>query len=188
MSQVKWLLDQVGLKVLDVELNAVNGGSFSVMAARQESAHAGHPERVNAVLEQERRRGLGTLKPYQDFRGRVFAHAEELAAMIKEIRARGQTVLGYGASTKGNVILQFCGLSEKDIPYIAEVNEEKLGCYTPGTGIPIISEKEARAMRPDYFLVLPWHFRNGLVAREKAYLQSGGRLIFPLPRIEIVTA
>lgn len=188
LSQVKWLMDQAGLKILDVELNAVNGGSFSVMAARKESPREGHPERVNAVLEQERQQGLGTLKPFQDFRGRVFAHAEELAATIKEITAHGQMVLGYGASTKGNVILQFCGLSEKEIPYIAEVNEDKFGCYTPGTGIPIISEKEARAMHPDYFLVLPWHFRNGLVARESAYLQSGGRLLFPLPRIEIVTA
>ena len=118
----------------------------------------------------------------------MYAHAEQLVATVKEIRARGQTILGYGASTKGNVILQFCGLTKQDIPFIAEVNEDKFGCYTPGTGIPIISEKEARAMHPDYFLVLPWHFRDGLVAREKTYLQGGGRLLFPLPRIEIETA
>jgi NDP-4-keto-2,6-dideoxyhexose 3-C-methyltransferase len=188
LSQVKWLMDRAGLRILDVELNAVNGGSFSVMAARQESPHAGHPERVSAVLEKEHQLGLETLKPFQEFRGRVFAHAEQLGNLVKEIRARGETILGYGASTKGNVILQFCGLTEQEIPYIAEVNEDKFGCYTPGTGIPIISEKEARAMHPDCFLVLPWHFRDGLVAREKAYLQGGGRLLFPLPRIEFVTA
>jgi NDP-4-keto-2,6-dideoxyhexose 3-C-methyltransferase len=188
LSQVKWLMDQAGLKVLDVELNAVNGGSFSVMVARAGSSRAGNPDRVNAILEVERRRGLDTLVPFREFRGRVSAHARDLVAAVRQIRAAGQTILGYGASTKGNVILQYCDLGENDIPYIAEVNEDKFGCFTPGTGIPIISEKEARAMHPDYFLVLPWHFRQALVEREKAYLQGGGRLLFPLPRIEIVTA
>jgi len=95
-------------------------------------------------------------------------------------------VLGYGASTKGNVLLQFCGLTDKDIPAIAEVNEDKFGCVTPGTLIPIVSEQEAAAMKPDYFLVLPWHFKDSIIRREQAFLASGGKLIFPLPEIEIV--
>jgi hypothetical protein len=94
-------------------------------------------------------------------------------------------VLGYGASTKGNVILQFCNITGKDIPFIAEINEDKFGSYTPGTWIPIISEKEAKAMRPDYFMVLPWHFRENILSREKAFLKSGGKLLFPLPRITL---
>ena len=95
-------------------------------------------------------------------------------------------MFGYGASTKGNVILQFCGLGPAEIPAIAEVNADKFGCFTPGTNIPIISEAEAHARRPDYFLVMPWHFRDNLLARESKYLSSGGRMLFPLPEIEIV--
>lgn len=95
-------------------------------------------------------------------------------------------MFGYGASTKGNVLLQFCGLTTDQIPYIAEVNEEKFGAFTPGTNIPIISEKEAKAMKPDYFFVLPWHFKNNILDREKDYITQGGKFIFPLPEIEIV--
>jgi len=97
-------------------------------------------------------------------------------------------VLGYGASTKGNVTIQYCGITERQVPFIAEVNEDKFGAFTPGSKIPIISEADARAMKPDYFIVFPWHFRQGIVERERAFLETGGRLIFPLPLIEIVTA
>ena len=95
-------------------------------------------------------------------------------------------MLGYGASTKGNVVLQFCNLTAAEIPAIAEVNEEKFGRFTPGTLIPIISEKEAKKMKPDYFLVLPWHFKDSILRREREYLDSGGKFIFPFPEIEIV--
>jgi hypothetical protein len=100
--------------------------------------------------------------------------------------ADGQKVLGYGASTKGNVLLQFCGFTEKDIPAIAEVNADKFGAFTPGTLIPIVSEAEARAMQPDYFLVLPWHFKEGILVREQEFIAKGGKMIFPFPEIEII--
>jgi hypothetical protein len=94
--------------------------------------------------------------------------------------------MGYGASTKGNVLLQFCGFTPFDIEAIGEVNEDKFGHVTPGTGIPIVSEAEVRKRRPDYLIVFPWHFRDGIIEREDEYLRRGGRLIFPLPEIEIV--
>ncbi len=95
----------------------------------------------------------------------------------------GKKVVGYGASTKGNVLLQFCGVTTAELPAIAEVNPDKFGAFTPGTGIPIVSEAEAHAMKPDYFLVLPWHFKEGIVQREAEFLASGGRMIFPFPEI-----
>ncbi len=95
-------------------------------------------------------------------------------------------MLGYGASTKGNVILQLCGITPELLPAIAEVNEEKYGCFTPGTRIPIISEADAESRKPDYLLVLPWHFRDNICERESAFLRRGGKLIFPMPRIEVV--
>ena len=130
--------------------------------------------------------GINTPRPYRDFEERVFRHREDLTRLIQALNADGKKILGYGASTKGNVVLQFCGLTAKDIPAIAEVNPEKFGHVTPGSHIPIISEAEAKAMKPDYFLVLPWHFKDGILRREKEYLSSGGRFIFPFPEIEIV--
>ena len=130
--------------------------------------------------------GLNTPRPYRDFEERVFRHRDDLTRLIRALNADGKKILGYGASTKGNVVLQFCGLTNKDIPAIAEVNPDKFGCFTPGTHIPIISEQEARAMKPDYFLVLPWHFKDGILRREKEYLTTGGKMIFPFPEIEIV--
>ena len=113
-------------------------------------------------------------------------HRENLRDAIGRLRDEGRVVLGYGASTKGNVLLQFCGLGPNEIPFIAEVNENKFGCLTPGSFIPIISENDAHAMSPDYFLVMPWHFRDNLIQREKTFLQKGGKMIFPLPKLEIV--
>ena len=130
--------------------------------------------------------GLGTPKPFRDFEERVFRHRDDLTRLIRSLTADGKKVLGYGASTKGNVVLQFCGFGPADIPAIAEVNTDKFGRVTPGSHIPIISEQEAKAMKPDYFLVLPWHFKDGILRREKDYLASGGKFIFPFPEIEIV--
>ena len=126
------------------------------------------------------------IKPYKEFSERAFLHRKNLTDLINALVADGKKIFGYGASTKGNVLLQFCGLTEKEIPFIAEVNEEKFGCYTPGSNIPIISEKEAKAMNPDYFLVLPWHFKDNILAREEEYIMNGGKFIFPLPEIIII--
>ena len=95
-------------------------------------------------------------------------------------------VYGYGASTKGNVLLQYCNIKSKDIKYIGEVNKFKFNKYTPGTKIKIISEKDIKKKKPDYLLVLPWHFKDHIIKKEQKYLNSGGKLLFPLPDIEII--
>jgi len=154
------------------------------MVAKSESSYPEATAVVNAMLRDEAGRGLQTPAPYSAFARRIFAHRDQLAAFIHGAKQAGKLILGYGASTKGNVILQFCNLSAADIPSIAEVNEDKFGCFTPGTRIPIISEREARALKPDYFLVLPWHFRQTIIDREHDYLAAGGQLLFPLPTIE----
>jgi len=130
--------------------------------------------------------GLHTEKPYREFEKRVLAHKNSLKDLVDKLIEDGKKIFGYGASTKGNVLLQYCGFSENEIQYIAEINEDKFGCFTPGTHIPIISESEAKKMKPDYFLVLPWHFRNNIIQRERDFLLNGGKFIFPLPFIEIV--
>jgi hypothetical protein len=186
LTVVKHILDSAGLRPLDVKMNAINGGSFAVTAVRQDDRRLGSEPVIEWLLEQEERMGLDTPRPYRDFEERVYRHRSDLVRLLKALADSGKTVVGYGASTKGNVVLQFCGLTEREITAIAEVNEDKFGAYTPGTHIPIISETEARAMQPDYFLVLPWHFKDGILHREAEYLASGGRMIFPFPEIEIV--
>ncbi len=185
LRQIKWMLDRCALKILNVEINDVNGGSFAVTAAPATSPLPANARQVEEILRAES--SLGTLTPYETFAKRVAAHRDELCSTLKEIATSGASLLGYGASTKGNVILQYCGLSIADIPAIAEVNPDKFGSFTPGTLIPIISEAEAHARKPDYFLVMPWHFRDNLLAREKAFLEAGGKMLFPLPKVEIVS-
>ncbi len=185
LKQLKWMTDRMGLKIIDVELNNINGGSFSVTVTKSNSYYYKKGSIVDKILSEEKRRELFELKPYKGFSQRVLKHREKLIKFIKNERDKNKKFIGYGASTKGNVILQFCNLTEKEIPLIAEVNKDKFGCFTPGTLIPIISEAEARAMKPDYFLVLPWHFKENIIEREKDYLSAGGKLFFPLPSLEV---
>lgn len=187
LSVVEKILAASGLQLVDVVMNNINGGSFAVTVARRGNlSHRVNHAVIDWMLEQEARMGLNTPKPYRDFEDRVFRHREDLVRLIRSLVADGKKVLGYGASTKGNVVLQFCGFTAADIPAIAEVNPEKFGRVTPGSHIPIISEAEAKAMQPDYFFVLPWHFKDGILRREKEYLAGGGKMIFPFPEIEIV--
>ncbi|MBI5630413.1 MAG: class I SAM-dependent methyltransferase [Elusimicrobia bacterium] len=187
LSQIRWMAEKSGLKILGVELNDANGGSFAVTAAKAGSAHEADASTVERLLAEEREQGLETPRPYEAFAERVRGHREALREFICEADVRDKRVFGLGASTKGNVVLQYCGFTDKDIPFMTEVNPDKFGAFTPGTLIPIIAEKEARAMRPDYFLVMPWHFRDNIIAREEAFLSSGGRLVFPLPSLETVS-
>jgi SAM-dependent methyltransferase len=186
LGVVQRILAAAGMRVADVKMNAVNGGSFAVTAVRRGDPRPGTEAVVDWLLGQEDRLGLDTPRPYRDFEERVFRHRADLRRLLEALKADGKRVLGYGASTKGNVLLQFCGIDAGLVPCIAEVNEDKFGAFTPGTGIPIVSEADARAMAPDYFLVLPWHFRDGIVRREAEFLARGGRLILPFPEIEIV--
>ena len=186
LQPVVKLLKACGMKVLDVQMNSINGGSFAVSACHEDAPLQINHAVIDWLLEQEERMGLNTIKPFQEFADRVFQHRHSLLSLIRALNASGKKVFGYGASTKGNVLLQFCGLGPKELPCIAEVNQEKFGKYTPGTNIPIVSEVEAKAKNPDYFLVMPWHFKSNILEREREYLQKGGKMIFPLPEIEII--
>lgn len=185
LTPVKKLLEKCDLKIVDVQMNTVNGGSFAVTATKSESERPENKALIDWMLAQEDRMGLSTPRPFRSFEASVFEHRKNLVTLIKALNGDRKRIVGYGASTKGNVLLQFCGFSEKEIVAIGEVNPDKFGAYTPGTGIPIISEAEARALKPDYYLVLPWHFRDSIIEREKDYIAAGGKMIFPFPEIEI---
>jgi NDP-4-keto-2,6-dideoxyhexose 3-C-methyltransferase len=184
LKQIMWMLDRVGLKVVDVELNDVNGGSFSVVAASKESNRRVETDRIAALLKDEQMRGLDELHPYENFYQQIKRICGELIQIVRTARAEGKKVGALGASTKGNVLLQYCGFTDQDIEVVGEVNPDKFGAYTPGTGIPIEDEKAVLARGYDYLIVLPWHFKEFFL-QNKAF--SGQHLLFPLPRIEVIT-
>jgi hypothetical protein len=186
LTPLKWAFDKSDLKIVDIEFNNTNGGSFRVAAAKRTSKYAEVINLVRETLGRELINGLETVKPFIAFKEKLVKHRSDLLFLLQQIKSQGKKVIGYGASTKGNVMLQYCGITEKELPYIAEVNEDKFGKFTPRTLIPIISEEEARAMNPDFLLVLPWHFKENFVEKEANFLKKGGRLIFPLPEIEVV--
>lgn len=186
LAVVERLLHSHGLHVIDVEINDVNGGSFAVTAAHDKGPHRNVAPHVAWFREQERALRLTEAAPYDKFARGVERHRRELISLIKTLKSHGAKVGAYGASTKGNVLLQHCGFTSDDLAFVIEVNADKFGAFTPGSRIPIVSESEGFARAPDYLLVLPWHFRPSIIARESVYLANGGRLIFPLPAIEVV--
>ena len=186
LLNIKTLLAECGFKIIDVVMNSINGGSFAVTACKNENPIKSNDAVIEWLINNEIRMDLHTLKPFKQFEERVYEHRTNLRNLIIDLNSNGKKIIGYGASTKGNVLLQFCGFSEKEIICMAEVNQEKFGSYTPGSNIPILSEEEAKSMNPDYMLVLPWHFKETIIKREKKYISNGGKLIFPLPEIEIV--
>ena len=182
LRQIKWMTDRVGFKITDVEFNDINGGSFSVSVSKSHGDMSVTPS-VQQILDQERETGLDTLQPYHDFASRVLASKHGLLKFIEAAQADGESVAVLGASTKGNVLLQYCGISTGEVDFVGEVNPEKFDCYTPGTWIPIISEANLLAKQPDYMIVLPWHFREFFIANKKF---TGMKLVFPLPNLEVV--
>lgn len=184
------LLHRHNLVVRDVELNDVNGGSYRVYITHKDSKKVmpfpGAEHRLDALRNQEQTLKLDTLLPYEEFARRVEEIKEQVTHFIRKEKEHGKTVYVYGASTKGNTLLQYFGLDHTTITAAAERNPDKWGKKTVGTLIPIISEEEARAAMPDYFLILPWHFLPEFKAREQAYIKAGGKFIVPLPRFEIV--
>jgi len=186
LTVVKHIVESAGMRILDVSINDINGGSFAVTAVKERSCFESNDVLINWMLEHEHDMGLDTACPYLEFAERVSNHRNLFLKLLNELCSAGKVIYGYGASTKGNVILQYCGITPSQITAIAEVNPDKFGAWTPKTLIPIIPESEARLIKPDYMIVFPWHFRNGFLAKEQDFTREGGRFIFPLPYVEII--
>jgi len=189
LAVLERILHTAGLKVFNVSLNSINGGSIRCFATHENNYRHREPDHalgLRALRQQEFDLELDTDKPYRNFQSRIDAHRDELSALLRKLKAEGKKIHVYGASTKGNTILQWCGIDKSIITVAAERNADKYGARTLGTDIPIVSEAESRAMRPDFYLVLPWHFKEEFLQREAEMLRLGIKFIFPLPTIQIV--
>lgn len=186
LYSLKYLFNLSGLKIINLSFNQINGGSIVLDIAKKKSKYKECKYLIDWILERESINKYNELYKQKAFFKECKNHKHLLRKLLLKLKKENKTILGYGASTKGNVLLQYCNINSKIIKYIAEVNKFKFNKFTPGTNIKIISEREAKLKKPDYFLVLPWHFKDHIIKRESKYLRNGGKLIFPLPDIEIV--
>ncbi len=188
LSQIKLLMERNGLRVIDASLIDVNGGSIRVIVGHRDGPHKTIGAAVDVLLRREQVQGYQGAGPLIRLRQSISDIRARVRDFLIQSKREGRLVHGYGASTKGNTLLQYFGIKADLISAIADRNPTKFGCRTPGSAIPIISEDESRAQNPDYYFVLPWHFHDNFVARERHFLEQGGALVFPLPKFEIVTA
>ena len=187
LAPMERLLAEHGLAVVDVSLNDMNGGSFRVMAGHAGKATMTEPARtrVQDLRLSEFELALDSDIPFAAFRKNIAKIKKELQAFLKKAKKDKKLVHGYGASTKGNTILQFCDITPELMPAVADRNKDKWGSYTIGTNIPIISEEASRKEKPDFYLVLPWHFIAEMKKRESDFLKRGGKFVLPMPQVRL---
>lgn len=194
LFSIEYLLRQHDLRILDVEVNDVNAGSLRMVIARQSNPAKDAATftqeigefRYHSTLLYERQQKLEQLEVYRAFMHRVDTQKSRLMELLYRLKREGEKVYGYGASTKGNTLLQYYGITPELVTAIAERQPQKVGLLTAGSWIPIISEEEMRRRKPDYLLVLPWHFIHEFVYREREFLRSGGKFIVPLPEVRVI--
>ncbi len=178
---------QAGLKVVKADLNGMNGGSIRCYLTHQNSTmYDDIPSDIEKIKNKETQLMKHAEQYFQTFAKKITLHKKNLLSLLQKLRNDGKTIHIYGASTKGNTILQYCGIDNTIIDLAADKNPEKWGARTPHSNIPIVSEQTSKDLKPDYYLVLPWSFRDEFLKREKKFRDTGVKMIFPLPEILIV--
>ena len=196
LNSVKKLVEPQGFKVVDCSLNDTNGGSCRIYLQKNTAKPTSFGTaplrdvceyRIESLLNYEDKHlDISKKETWDIFREKLEKMKTQTIDFIRKEVASGKKIYGYGASTKGNTLLQYYGLTPNDITAIAERSPAKFGKYTVGTNIPIISEKEMREANPDYLLVLPWHFIKEFVERESRFLDNGGKFIVPCPEFKVI--
>jgi len=186
LHQIKEIADRANLKIIDVKFNNCNGGSFRVYFAKKTSTlHNENVDLINKILNEEISIGLLEDDVFEKFMSNCDVEIKRLRDFVDAVNKNGKKIYVYGASTKGNCLLQYANLGENDMKYAVERNPRKIGKMT-NTGIEIISEETMRENPPDFLLVLPWHFREEILVREKEFMDAGGQFVFPFPNFEII--
>lgn len=190
LKSLKYLFDKIGFKIISIKKNNINGGSLAItLTKKNNNFYQEDNLKIDKILKQEYQKKLDKTDIYKKFYTQINHNSKKLISLLQKLKNKKKLVIGYGASTKGNIILNYGNIDSNLIPYIAEVNSFKYNRLIPGTKIKIISESKARKLNPDFFLVLPWHFKNFIYKKEKKiYFKSLNRpkLILPLPKLHIV--
>jgi hypothetical protein len=186
LKSIKYIFDQVGFKIIDLEFNEINGGSFAITVAKKNSRFNEIKKIINWLLNKEEVYNYNSIAKQKEFFKNVKKHKDVFKNLLLNLKDMKKSIIGYGASTKGNVILQYCDIDQNIFDYIIDANIKKHNKFTPGSNIKIIHESKLKNKKIDYMVVLPWHFKSFILEKEKKYINEGGKLIFPLPDIEII--
>lgn len=184
ITPLQGLFAKYGLRLLDVDFYPIHGGSFVLYVGRKES-HFPTTSKIDEAIAEEKRSGLQNLQTYLDFSKRVEKNKEELISLLTQLNNSGKRVFGLGAALKGSTLLNYYGIGTDLVECVTEINQHKIGRYTPGTHIPIVSE-DAIDEQPDYYLVLPWNFLDFFMGKYADYLNAGGKFIVPHPSVKII--
>jgi hypothetical protein len=186
LGVISRILREAGLRIADILRNDINGGSIAVLASHRKEGSDADCDLARKLIDEELKKGLDGATPYDEFSQAVDLHADNLKTLVRDLVKKGVRVWGYGASTKGNTILQKCKFDRSDLIGILEVNKYKFGRVTPGTNIPIVDEAGVDLGRNDVLLILPWHFHDFFMKKLDHLRRKGVRLLFPLPKIELL--
>ena len=189
LQPLNYLMKKNGLKIFNLSRNSINGGSIRCFVTHEKNSIYDKKQniyKIKKLIKNEKKLKINSLYPYKKFYKNILKIKFDLKQLILSIKKQGKSIFILGASTKGNTILQFLNLNNKIINYAVERNKQKIGAITIGSNIKIISEQMSKRLNPDYYLVLPWHFKNEILNREKEFVRKGGNLIFPLPKIQII--
>jgi hypothetical protein len=186
LKSIKYIFDIVGFKITDLEFNDINGGSFAITVSKKNSKYKENSRIIEWLLKKEDMYKYNSFSTHKEFFKNAEKHKKLFKELLLNLKDMKKKIIGYGASTKGNVILQYCGITSNILDVIVDVNKDKHNKFTPGSQIKIVGENYIKDLKPDYMVVLPWHFKNFILNKEKSFLNKGGKLIFPLPDIEIV--
>ena len=186
IHSINYIIKKSQLKIIDIKRNNINGGSIAVTAAKSNSKYKECTSVINRYLKNETDKKINTKKTYKIFFSKFLKEKNKLITLLNSLKKNGKTIIGYGASTKGNVLLQWCGIDNKKIDFIYDINEDKNNCYTPGTNIPIYKNLKSTQAKTIYFLVLPWHFKKFILKKEKNNKNKiKQKFIFPLPKLVV---
>ena len=174
------------LRIIDIERNDINGGSTRFYFSHNDSLYKEKKEKISNFLKVEKKTKLENSDTFKKFFQKILRLKTSLNKSIDRIIENKKIIHGYGASTKGNVLIQYYGLDSNYLDFISERNKQKFNCYTPGSKIKIVSEKYSREHKPDFYVVFPWHFKKEILLREKKIRKKGTKFIFPLPKVKII--
>ena len=180
------MAEKNNLKIFDLKSNDINGGSTQYFICKKNANIRVNYKTIKKYINKEKTIGVSKFKTIVNFYKKIKQKKISTTKLLVSLRKKNKTVYGYGASTKGNVLLQYYGIDNQLIPMIADRNPYKYGRFTPGSLIKIVSEKTIRKLKPDYFFVLPWHFKKEIILREKPIRKKGTKFIFPLPDLRII--
>ena len=180
------LMKNNSMRVFDIKKNNINGGSMRYLICHKNSRFKTNKKSIQKIINEERKFKIESFKTYRNFYEKINSIKNKINEMLIKIKKDNQSIHGYGASTKGNVLLQYFCISKNLIPFIADRNIQKFNSYTPGTKIKIISENNSRKMKPNYYFVLPWHFKSEILVREKKIRRKGTKFIFPFPKLQVL--